>query len=275
MPYANNPKSQRIDERRLPIVFLLDVSGSMLYDNKHHQMQLAEMNQFVQDFIEFCMNHDEAPKCTDMCFVLFTDEIILTTDFYDMNDLGNHVLPKTHHPACGKIRWIRSNPVRGRVIPIPQFPISEYDNGTNIGKAVLHGIHVIDQRIHESGGFTPYPPILVLASDGHLPAKNQRGAGDDLATQQMAIEALRARDYTTKDECNLIIPLVVPIGAQRNETRLKEYLGDFDAGYIPYSEYGKDAGMALVGRVLKYSMSSSTNRASLADITSSKSHNAI
>lgn len=265
-----------IDEKRLPIVVLLDASGSMLFEARDkNETKLDAANRFICEFIELCAGHYKAGKRADICFVQFTDEVILSTDFHDINDLGNHIMRKRPpHSSCGKIAWkkmdVSVKDQNGAVIGtkrinFPHFAISEYDNGTNIGKAVLHGIERINERIEESSGYPPYFPFLILVSDGHNPAPNQCASGDDLTSQREAISKLRDRASTGKNECNLIIPLVVPVGDTSNIARLRQYLGDFESGEIPCEMHHTHI-MNFIARLMEYSITQSTSRTSLQDL---------
>ena len=266
-------------DKRFPVVFLLDFSGSMLGPSRYQNPKIDMMNKFVEDFMRMCMDHSKARRCTDLSFVLFTDKIVAITEFRDIRDLGPGVrFEYLEEEYFNEINWKEVRVDRGERISIPRFWVSKKDNGTDIGNAVRCGIKMIEDRIGAHGGQDQYSPMLILVTDGHPVAENQYISNRELANERAAINKLREHEYTTSDACNLIIPLVVPVEENRmmgsgSVARLKRYVEHFDAGYLTCDSDREYKNLAFINSILSKSLDGSTALRNLAQLVQDEPHN--
>lgn len=257
-------KHGEVNSKRLPILFLLDVSGSMLTGTPTNH-RLTILNDMLLKVIRACMSVQKVRKVAEICFMLFTDEVLLTSDFQNIRWMDEEMLPgrKKRHPLCGEITW-KTERVENYNEPfqIPQFAVSKDDGGTNIGYALKRAVRVLENRVKELEEFGSYPPFLITVSDGHPKEPGNPGYHEELADQKEAIELLRSHTKTHRDENNLIFPFVIGVGGKDiNMKRLSEYAQNFRAGYFHIKDCKDDENandaLAYLTRILANSISNS------------------
>ena len=238
MAYNSKNKDEEVNNRRLPIIFLLDISGSMLF-GPPGRSRLALLNAMLIAIIQKCMDVLKVRQVAEVSFILFTDEVILESEFRNIRWMDEDMLPprKDRHPRCGKITWKTVQPKTGanydKSFQVPQFAISKKDGGTNIGYALKRAVRKLENRVKELKEFGSYPPFLILVSDGHPYEENNPGYHEELDDQEEAIELLRSHTITHRNENNLIFPFVIGVGQEDiNKKRLSDYAQNFRAGYF-------------------------------------------
>ena len=234
MENANKNKDE-VNSKRLPIIFLLDVSGSMLEGTRTHN-RLTLLNEMLVGVVEKCMSIPKVRKVAELSFMLFTDEILLTSEFRNIRWMDEGMLParKDRHPRCGMVTW-KTERLDGYDYPfqVPQFGVSKKDGGTNIGYALKKAVRNLENRVEELKEFGSYPPFLILVSDGHPKEPGNPGYHEELADQEEAIKLLRSHTKTHRDDNNLIFPFVIGVGEDDiNMKRLSDYAQNFRAGYF-------------------------------------------
>ena len=80
MAYNSKNKDAEVNSRRLPMVFLLDVSGSMLSGTPSRN-RLTLLNEMLVDVVRKCIDVAKARQVAEVSFILFTDEVILESEF--------------------------------------------------------------------------------------------------------------------------------------------------------------------------------------------------
>ncbi len=238
MAYNSKNKDAEVNNRRLPIIFLLDISGSMLFGPPGRK-RLALLNAMLVAIIQKCMDVLKVRQVAEVSFMLFTDEVLLESEFRNIRWMKEDMLPprKDRHPRCGKITWKTIQPKHNadysEDFQVPQFGVSVKDGGTNIGYALQRAVRRLENRVEELKEFGSYPPFLILVSDGHPYEADNPGYHEELDDQEKAIELLRSHTITHRDENNLIFPFVIGVGQEDiNKKRLSDYAQNFRAGYF-------------------------------------------
>ena len=238
MAYNSKNKDAEVNSRRLPMVFLLDVSGSMLSGTPSRN-RLTLLNEMLVDVVRKCIDVAKVRRVAEVSFMLFTDEVLLESEFRNIRWMEENMLPprKDRHPRCGKITWKTVQPEADanydKSFQVPQFGISKEDGGTNIGYALKRAVRKLENRVKELKEFGSYPPFLILVSDGHPYEDNNPGYHEELDDQEEAIELLRSHTITHRNENNLIFPFVIGVGQEDiNKKRLADYAQNFRAGYF-------------------------------------------
>ena len=256
MGYANNSKDE-VTDKRLPFLFLVDVSGSMLTGTPTRN-RLTLLNDMLVEVIRKCMSVQKIRQVAEVSFVLFTNEVLLTSEFRNICWMDEVMLPplKERHPRCGRIRW-KTDRVEGyaKTFQVPQFEVSVKDGGTNIGAALKHAVRKLEGRVQELAKFGSYPPFLVLISDGHPKEPDNPGYHEELADQEEAIELLRRHTTTHRGENNLIFPFVIGVGGEDiNKKRLSDYAQNFRAGYFHIRDNNAEEDWSYLTEILAKSV---------------------
>ena len=252
--------SNESSDKSLPILFLLDVTASMLKGTKSRN-RLVLLNKFLEDFIRTCIQDPKIRKSADVCFMTFADDIYLKTSFENIRWMKDHMDPPLYrHPNCGDVTWKGCRDLEGKYekeFHVPSFSWNR-DNGTNIGLALKEAVTVLENRVKACGPRGAYPPFLILVTDGHPYEPSNDCYYEDLAAQEEAVRCLRAHSRTHHDENNLIIPLVIGVGNDDiNVTRLGEFAQVFEAGYFHISDDNAEADWAYLKSILAKSLSAS------------------
>lgn len=261
MANQNNAPETGTGAKRLPIAFVLDVSGSMLNDAAGRP-RMDLLNNTLETIISMCVNDPTLRRCVEPSFLLFTDEVLLESRFRNVALMGEHMLPEKsqRHEFCGDIQWV---PGKADHYPkefmVPRFSVSIDDHGTNIGNAVLRGVRKLEAQIQAVKNTTSsYPAYIVLMTDGHPLEPTNPGYHDDLRSQNEAIQALLSHASTHRDENNLIVPFIVGIGGDEiDKSRLYQYANHFDTGYFHIRDEKAEEDWAMMQRILLVSVRAS------------------
>lgn len=255
----------KVNDKRLPLIFLMDVSGSMEKAASNHD-RLTCMNDGVAGVIKACMRKQKIREVVEVSFMLFTDEILLSSDFRNICWMDEDMMParKDRHEFCGKITWKTVRPEAGanynKSVMVPQFGISVDDHGTNIGYAVQQAVQKLENRVKELAKFESYSPFLILITDGHPAEPNNPRYYEDLADQKKAIEMLKRHAVTHRGENNLIFPFVIGVGGEDiDKRRLADYASVFPAGYYHIRDNAAEEDWSYLIEILAKSVRESMN----------------
>ncbi len=250
-PIAENA----ITNKFAPVVFLPDISGSMLYPGR-----LTMMNWALETIINRWMDIEKVRQVTEVSFMPFADRIYLDSKFSNIRWMDETMFQVPRDPDGGGITWkqgrAQSYP---EVYRIPQFGHSERDNGTDIGLALLTGIHKLEAQVAERKQYYgTYPAFLVLITDGNpdfleeSPARQQQL----LQRQQEAKLALAAHS-----QHDLIIPIFVGVSQTlEDKNRLRDILGKGnDCFYFEVNEGSAQRDWDYIARIMAQSVSNSIN----------------
>ncbi len=210
MAVANNSEEKK--NKRVPILFLLDVSGSMEFGIPKSRLEL--MNQAVKTILERFIDRDKVRGLAEVSFVLFTDKILLESEFQNIRYLSDEMFPKFRNPQCGKVLWRTGHAYKYKQkFLVPYFSKSTDQGGTDIGKAMVTGINKLMDRVETLKAMGSYPAILILMTDGHPREPDNPGYWEHLASQQEAKLLLSQHDRNYEnDPNNLIVPILVGVG---------------------------------------------------------------
>ena len=193
-----NPEFALNSSKRLPIVFVLDVSVSMKRKNKDGGASSIELlNKSVASFIEELKSNQKIRACAEISFITFAGRIIDNTKFTTVNKI--------------------------------EAPVFETVQGlTKTGGAVLEAIDKITNRIeaYENNRIPYYAPFLVIITDGN-PDEN-----DDPVISRRAVEAVNSHCRSRSGAKNIIVPFVIGIGEEVNAKALTEYSSGFTNGFF-------------------------------------------
>ena len=261
--------SNESSDKRLAILFLLDVTASMTKGTEFRN-RLILLNKFLEDFIRTCIQDPKIRKSAEVCFMTFADDIYLKTSFENIRWMKEKMDPPLYrHPNCGPVTWKSCRDLEGKYkkeFHVPSFSFNR-DNGTNIGLALKEAVAVLENRIKDYGSGGAYPPFLILVTDGHPYEPRNDCYYEDLAAQEEAVRCLRAHSRTHHDENNLIIPLVIGVGNDDiNVARLGEFAQVFEAGYFHISDADAEADWAYLKSILALSLRASLTITDLAYI---------
>lgn len=249
-----------VKDVRAPVLFVLDMSGSMLFD-LNGKSRLDRLNELLVRIVSECMRFPKARKCAEFAFMLFTHDIILDSDFQNIRWMDEKMLPPWYmrHADCGAVNW-KTCQVEEYSEPfqVPQFDVSIRDFGTDIGNAVIAAVNKLEKRVAELSTFGSYSPTLILITDGNPYEDTNPYHRDNAAAEHDAIQALLRHASTRHDENNMIFPFVIGIGSDgENEDRLAKYADHFQAGYFRITDDASDGDWKYIAQTLAQSISRS------------------
>ena len=243
--------------RRSPMVFVLDATGSMLFRyNDKGKSRVDLMNQVLRHFIENLIVETKVRAALEVAFVVFTDEIVLTTDFMSLDEIESkrfHTNNK-HYQGCVTVVdkvVVDSKTNKKYNAHIPVFTVSKKDNGTKIGAAVLTGLSLLEDRVRmrRNSNSGCYPPFLILITDGHPQSKNGEWYKDE--QEDRAVAAVTSHCQTNGNPDNLIVPFVIGVGGDDIATdTLARYSGGFIKGFFHVDDAVGEALMEVVSELI-------------------------
>lgn len=261
------PMAEFNTSRRAPMVFVLDATGSMLFSHQG-KTRMDLLNMVVEYFIENLILDAKVRGALEVAFVVFNDEILLTTDFMSLEEIeaGKFTTSHERYQGCVTIqKRTVTDPRCGAAyrVQIPKFQVSKKDNGTKIGAAVLKGMEMLEQRakIRRNSNSGCYPPFLVLITDGHPQSKDGARYQDEL--QKKAVAAVRSHCSTNGDPANLIIPFVIGVGDDIGKETLTQYSGEMVDGFFHVPDIIGTELMRIVAELICTSISKSMSLATL------------
>lgn len=227
--------SEHPDNKRGPLTFVLDVSGSMLSEKGRKESPVTFMNNIVRNFMLRCIRDNDIRCKCEISFILFTEKILLTSGYQALERFDGKYFDKPD-VDCG-IYNIYEEQVDGvdRVVRIPEFMESRHDYGTNIGQAMLQAVMQTEDRLAELELVESYPAFIILITDGNPKTAEHKGYWNDQGAEDEAIKRLlKHQKNTENNENNLIVPIVFSIGELGNgeDDPLKAYVKHFSAGYF-------------------------------------------
>lgn len=259
MKTTENQHSSVMDVRA-PVLFLLDMSGSMLI-NQNGKSRLDLLNELVVHIISECMRTPKARRCAEIAFMLFAHDIILDSDFKNIRWMDEKMLPPRYmrHADCGAVNWKTCRITEySEPFQVPQFEVSTRDFGTDIGSAVIAAVDKLKKRVDELSTFGSYSPVLILISDGHPYEKTHPHYRYNTEAEYKAIQALLRHAHTGHDESNMIFPFVVGVGSDKaGEERLAKFAGHFEAGYFWITNDASDGDWKYLAQTLVQSINRS------------------
>lgn len=224
--------------KRMPLVFCLDATGSMLNPAGEEEAKKTRMdllNYTVESFFEAIGTDVKARAATEVAFIVFTDKVILQSEFTNILALDESSLQTVDCYADG-VNWITKtlelSNGKTQDYKVPVFSVIEekYDNGTKISEAVVHSIDLLEDRKETLKSYGCYAPFLVLITDGNPDQREGRSIDRE---QNEAIQKIISHCSTNSVSNNLIIPFIVGVGDDNIETStLKAYAGGFEDGFI-------------------------------------------
>lgn len=228
--------------KRMPVVFVLDASGSMLFPSGE-QTRMDVLNKVVERFLQHVAKNVVTRAATEVAFVVFTDEILLTTNFLNIRSIKAeefHAVNSSyrHHVKISKCT-VGDNEFR-----TPHFSVADYDDGTKIGAAVLEGLRLLENRRKSMASHGYYVPFLILITDGHPDSK--RGIQFEDEDQEKAIQRIKE----SCEECNqkdMIVPFIIGVGSDDIGTEtLAAYSGGFIDGFFHVRDEISDAACEII-----------------------------
>ncbi len=212
--------------KRLPVIFCLDVSPSMNWkENGYRAIDL--LNSSVRKFIAD-IKEDAATKASvEVAFVTFS------TDYTDF--IGKDEFLRADSMKLPKIKTVRKG-------------------GTQLGKAILHCIDRLDDRMQELLDLTIgyYTPFIVIITDGS-PDQN-----DDEELFEQAVTKLKERSEIKNKQ---IIPFVIGVGERINSDCLNRLASIFTDGYFAVNGKNAQADFSKVFDLLLRSSKTGVSRA--------------
>lgn len=199
--------------KRLPIVFCLDISPSMSWDDGGF-VAIDLLNESVKEFIHDLCKNQKAKAAAEVAFVAFSTKVEISTDF---------------------------TPVR-RFADVPPVFKTVDVGGTQMANAVFHSIRKLEEQIakYKKNGLKYFEPFLVVITDGR--------DNDNEQLQANAIVAVNEK--VSKDE---MIPFIIGVGDEVDADILNQYAKGFDGGYFPVKgkDAAKNFGDAI--KIVSYS----------------------
>lgn len=217
------------------MVLQLDVTGSMLFDYNGRQ-RLELLNIIVRRLCTTLFLDARARAAVEVAFVVFTDQLLLVTDFMQLDKIDARQFQSADPTYRNHIRIqqgeIKNSTGRTLTVRVPQFQVSDTDNGTKIGMATLKSMELLQKRVIQrknspSGCHTPF---LITITDGH--PDSQRGVEYQDEDQHRAVERIKAHCFGNGE--HLIIPIVIGVGDEKEigTQTLKDYSGGFVDGFF-------------------------------------------
>ncbi len=184
--------------KRLPIVFCLDVSPSMGWQEHGNKSSIELLNDAVRNFIVELKLDQKARAAAEVAFVTFSTNIVMDTNFESVGSVS-----------------------------IPHFETVSR-GGTQMATAVLHSIKKIEERrqqlLNNEIGF--YAPFLVLVTDGN-PDNN-----DDTAKQARAMSTVKSHCNSHIGAEEIIVPFIIGVGNNVDSATLNSYAAGFTNGFF-------------------------------------------
>lgn len=257
MPSDRRPNDQRTNTydpteqntaRTMPVVFLLDATGSMLHTVENGRTRMDVLNHVVEQFLCYIVKDVRARNATEVAFVVFTNEILLKTEFFRIHALDKKAFETNHreYRGCVKVHemHVKDKSNFTHSIQIPRFAVSKHDNGTKIGAAVLLGLEMLTERRRQNAGFGSYVPFLILMTDGHPDGAYGDGYQDE--RQEEAMDALHSA-CTNFHLDQMVVPFIIGVGGDDINTQtLRGYSSGFDGGYLHIYDEISDAATQII-----------------------------
>lgn len=239
----------RHTSKRAPVVFCLDVTGSMNLPEIPGSRRIDVLNTMIQGLFDALLKDPNCRSKVEVAFVIFTHKILMETAFINiaslqMRDFENIKVQRDYvrdnGMPCFELHKLKSN-LKPDGFLYPQFDLCERDDGTDIGYAVLHSVKkLMDHRdeLTDWGGSYPGTLILVTDGDAELSAvdRNPNRSEEEnrlekerrLDNQEKAIQTMIDHCYTHSNQGNLILPFIIGVSAdEKCNTELDRYAGEF------------------------------------------------
>ena len=168
--WEQNPVNLNNEAKRLPVLFLLDVSPSMNMNNRINQLNLA-----LKGFIEDLRKDIQTKVAVEIALVTFSTKTEVFQDFLEV----------------GKMR-------------IPEISALK-EGATLLGQSILFSLEVINTRRlkFKSKNIDFYAPYLVVITDGKPEWEDQK------ILSRAIKEVYKAGVSTNADNCILTFPIGV------------------------------------------------------------------
>lgn len=231
---------------RAPLVFCIDASGSMTKDCDGGMKRIDLLNYMIRGCFEMLLYSSETRSRVMAAFVVFTDKVVLETEFERLDRVSEEMFRRGSIDATyydrntGKVLYTLDTlecQVKPEGYQYPIFSVSDRDDGTDIGGAVLHAVKKLENmketlaRNNEGS----YAATLVLVTDGYaeLEVVSAEKQEQRIRNQKAAIAAIKDHCYTNSEKNNLIIPFIIGVGENSadgvtvDDKILDDYAGDF------------------------------------------------
>lgn len=230
--YNKNNRARGSDSnRRLPIVFNLDTTASMVFcDKDSNKSRLDHLNKAIRDLLIHLASSDETAPHVEVAFVVFTEDVVMVTDFEAPSKLTPAFFENARYFRCeGKKQIVDtvsdSYTIDGEKYPmtVPVFDAFPARTYTCIYSGVLRSVELIEERKKylSCSGVNSFVPIMVTITDGN---------SSDLTRERQAQELVHSHCTSQGNASNLIIPLFIGVGDTVDENALKEYSRGYPAG---------------------------------------------
>lgn len=191
--------SEKNSAKRLPIVFVLDVSPSM-NANKGGSSSIELLNASVNNFIRDIKSNVKAKIAAEIAFVTYSS-MYTVYPFEPARTIENKSFETVD---CGS---------------------------TQTAQAVIKAIELLEDKKmqYKKHDIPIYSPFLVLVTDGN-PDDN-----DNPQLQEQAINSVQSHCYSSKDASNIIIPFIIGVGdkfSEKTKTVLTRYSEGFTNGFF-------------------------------------------
>ncbi len=250
--------SERINNRKLNIVFVLDTTWSMGRDLDRSGMTIMDrMNNLVEKMMREIVANPKTSEVTEIAFLTFADDITMETKFkYPMSFTETDFVPVRWNQKVDLVS-VNLTDYRNRSHPalVPKFNDVGTGTSSRIGRAVKYAVKkLIDERdrlIKENGkeNVRFYAPIMILITDGA--PRNQYGEDTmDPEEEKEAIDLVYKHCRSIGNASNLICPVICGIGDEQVENHLKQYSAGYTKGFQHIKEEEQSKGFEeLIKRI--------------------------
>lgn len=189
---------------RLPIVFCVDVSGSMGVKGKGGKTPISIVRRCIDNFVTELKKDSNTAAAAELALITFSKETKCIIDFKPVGSFHPNIAVDTKASR----------------------------NETRISQAMVYSIDKIKKKTQalRQQQIAYYPPILILITDG-VPEEDN----DEQEWQEKALNELHKCKQTGNREKRSIIPIIIGIGKKESAV-LTAYGQTYLKGYFPIDD---------------------------------------
>ena len=251
-PYYDN--NYEASNKHLPIVLCLDISPSMNGPNAPHapKKRWELQNDAVEKFLCEIARATKSRNTAEIAFIAFSDKIVCETGFMPLSQLNFDQLRCEGKPVLSKQTEAvvkEDNHFYPMKLTVPVFKPVSVEAGTHLSPVLNRAVQMLeDRRITiKKLNHDYYTPFLVLSTDyDHHGLYESHSEYFSKKSEDIAMLQSKCDDGLNASE--MIVPFIVGIGSDVENTRLREYSVGFRDGYITVPDetsYNKDEQYSL------------------------------
>lgn len=191
---------------RLPIVLCIDVSPCMGQVREDGDSCITLLNTAINDFLDILRENLATREAVEIAIVTYSSSIEMDTPFIPVRNITHRELKAANRGA------------------------------TNFGDALMKSLVKIEERLDElnNNDYDYFAPFLVIVTDGILDGNYKN------AIYEKSIELVRKHCDSRVGMEEIIVPLIIDVGEDKEPEALYSYSDEFINGYIHVKGDNKD-----------------------------------